>query len=1051
MPPDFNWRSYLNANPDVSNALGYTEEAANRHYLNNGQYENRPLTFDWRSYLNTNPDVSKELGYTQEAANKHYREFGHKENRKLSGPPSTPTPTPTGSLPAGIGARIPASEIAPTTAPVIYKGAIIPIYNQSNIAPNLVYEEANKKWIKTSGTENNKTDYYQNYKEKYDTYRTDYPEDYPEYTDDEKINEENKQLNKHNINVNNANFEANRQNKEASDNNKIANQKAKEFDQLNTNLNNQNIKKNSAFTKVYSIAANTTGGDYVDKRDMIRQLEKENLINQETKNKLEADFKKFYSNEKLTTWDPKTAAKPPSPDGRKELDVSFYDAQVPELKPKWIEAAANDDLDIIGRYNNNWKDYFAAHYTTQGRLNGIRGYKEETQIMSENYKETLLDTDKQRIKDVALGEGQYFDTLMKSILGPKEEEETKKYSALVQNTLKDTIAKLNKVKNQEMQWDVYRSLDGFSEVLDLNKNLANSIMGDSGIGGYLAVSKKKTTAELTTDLETQLEKTTGFRSNVTYNWQKWFDDQLVEKYGIDYKQFQAAEGTLDIVNTALTADVKKIYDKKDKKFTAEFVKKTGFNTSERLTEFLNKQGETGTNLLARLQNSNDSMPTELMPLKTNLEDKIKTLNTAKNRDVNLTYKNVKDIPEQVKIDASFARQFIDEYLKPRFDFSKSMDEFRDYLNVIEKDKNIFQTTDRLTEVKTYAESVAKAILPDLDKERFNYTFGQSEEDDNFYFNPRDNYAPPEMQAIYTKQKKRVNDDWNAAKINPDALIDGDRPELGTWRENAYLYNINVKDLSDKEIFGKLHYEIIGSLPAFNFDPAMNPSSTLKLKFENSIREKAEGIKTVFGEFTTPESYADTLLKNIDPLANKIEWKNLLNKYDLEEDATTEEIKKVIVDSLTSGTAEEIRTKIKELQELEETPTQKKLGVTYIERPEENLATDVEKTNLYKIFKDAGYTDTEKNFYTNYMTGTSPEDIKLLTNVTKGKLPEFDFTFDTKDPTAALNKLQELDTPTTKKTTKKTTDYFKIGLDDEEEEKETDSDSFLSDYAALFKK
>ena len=154
--------------------------------------------------------------------------------------------------------------------------------------------------------------------------------------------------------------------------------------------------------------------------------------------------------------------------------------------------------------------------------------------------------------------------------------------------------------------------------------------------------------------------------------------------------------------------------------------------------------------------------------------------------------------------------------------------------------------------------------------------------------------------------------------------------------------------------------------------------------------------------------------------------------------------------MTSGTAEEIRTRIKELQELEEIPTQEKLGVTYIERPEDNLAT-VEKTELYKIFKDAGYTGTEKTFYTDYMTDTSPEDVKLLTDATKGKMPEFDFTFDTKDPASALSKLKELETPPTTKTTNKTTSYFKIGLDDEEEEKDTDPDSFLSDYAALFKK
>ena len=1011
----------------------------------------------------------------------------------------------------------------------------IPVYTETNVISNLAYDQTNKKWIKTSGTTDNKTDYITNNKTDYPTnYRTDYKTEYrTDYTTDyktdyqtdlptnastnnaaqyqtainnyiwaggkqsgpvwnniqntkqnleqldnnnaninarndvlnkenaktnstnaatnaenKKINEENNQLNLNNEKANNDNFTANEENKKTNENNKIANQKAQDFNQKNTNLNNDNTKKNQAFDRAYSVAANTTGGDYTEKRSMIRQLEKDGLINEEAKNKLETDFKTFYTNEKLTPWDPKTAAKPPSPGGTKELDLAFYAKQVPSLTAQWSEAVVNDDLDIVGRYNNNWKDYFSAHYTTQGRLNGIRGYEEEATDMANNYIETPTDADRQRIMDATLGSGTTFDTLIKSILGPKEEEETKQYSALVQNTLKDTIAKLNKVKNQELQWDFYRNLDGFTEVMDLNKTLANSIIGDSGIGGYLAASSKKTEAELTADLETQLEKATGLQGNVTYNWQKWFDNELVEKYGIDYKQFQATEDTLDIVDTALKTDPTKIYDKQNKKFTDEFIKKAGFNTNEALTQFLNKQGITGTDLLSRLQNPTSNTQTELTTLKTDLEKKVTEMDAAKNRNLKLTYRGTDNIPEEVKVEASFARQFIDVYLKPRFDFSKSMDEFRDYLNVIEKDKNPFQTTDRLTEVKTYAQSVAKAIAPDLNT-RFNYAFGQTEDGGtDFYFNPADKYASPETQAIYEKQKDMVARDWETAKNNPDALVNPDMPYLGTWAENAYMYNI--KNLADKNAFARLHYQLIGSLPAFNFDPAMNPSSVIKVKFESPITTKAASMETVFGEFTTPESYADTILKNIDPFADKETWEKLLKQYDLDENTTKDEIKKVIIDALTSGTAEEIRIQIKKLQELEEIPTQEKLGVTYIERPEDNLAS-AEKTELYKIFKDAGYTGTEKNFYTDYMSDTSPEDVKLLTDATKGKLPEFDFTFDTKDPVSALSKLKELETPSTKKTTDKTTSYFKIGLDDEEEETTTDPNSFLSDYASLFKK
>jgi hypothetical protein len=810
-----------------------------------------------------------------------------------------------------------------------------------------------------------------------------------------------------------------------------------------TELNIANANKNTAYDKVLKIANNTTGGDYVTQRGLIRKLtEGDGAIDKDTQKELEDSFKYFYKNEKLTSWDPSTSVKPPSPGGLKTLDTAFYKTQVPAAAEEWKQAVKDDNIDITERYNNSEDDFYNAHYATQGKLNGIRGYAEEATDQATNYVEKPTDTEKQQIKDTALGQGETFDTLIAKVLGVKEQEDTKKYGALAQNVLKDTIAELNKAKAQENAMDLYRGLEGFSEIMDLNKTLANSILGDSGLGGYLAMTKNKSEADVTSDFEKQLGKITGLQSNTTYNWQKWFDDTLTQKYGIDYKEYQSTEDTLDVINTALKSDPNKIFDNKNKKFTDEFVKKAGFNSSEELTKFLGDQGATGAGLLTDLQAGKIGEPDQiqkLTSLRTSLEQQVTDLDAKKNKDLTLTYKGTDGVPEEVKVEASFARQFIDDYLKPRFNYSKSMNEFIDYMNVKEEDKNIFQTTDRLTEVKDYAQTVAKLMQADLDT-NFNKEFNT-----DFYFNPKDSYAT-QKQELYGTQQSIVNKDWENAKANPDALINPSLPYLGTWTENAYAYK---KDLNNKDDFARLHYQIIGSQKGF--DAAIDPASTLQKTLESPVYSKAQSIGTVFGDFVKPEEFADKILKGVDPSADKESWNKILKQYNLSETASLDDIKKAISTSLTTGTAEEIRANIKSLQELEKTPTQAELGVSYIERPEDKTASATAKSDFYNVFKKAGYQGTEESFYNDYMPDSSPEDIKLLTDITKGKMPELDLSFDTSDPMAALGKLEDLNEPTPIIKTKKPDSYFDLNLDDEEDTSSTSPTSFLSDFTALLKK
>lgn len=1055
VPDNFNWRAYLHYNPDVKNAGFNNPYLAAQHFNQFGWLEGRNYTlpgFDPEQYLEANSDLRNAFGENTDLATEHYIDYvlSGKEQRSLApgaAPTSTtPAPAATPQAPAATTPAAPAAAGTPsaTTPSVVVPGTTLPLTTKPVTVkpvtsipaipdpPGLTYDAVEKRWRK--GDE--KTDYKTDEPEKsliptnqasafWNGYATPIALGYKPTTADYKLFEYYANEDAVNTQRNAVNADYNTRVRNANDTNRA--------------LNIANAKKNQAYEQVLAIANNTTSGTYTAQRDLIRRLETDGTIDKATREQIENSYKLFYRTEKLTPWDPTTRIKPPSPGGLKELDTTYYKTQVPQATAEWEQAVKDDNIDITERYNNDEKDFYRAHYTTQGKANGIRGYAPEETKEANVYLEKPTDLEKQQIKDSALGQGPSFNALISKILGPKELEDTKKYGALAQSVLKDTITQLNKAKSQEKMLDVYRGLEGFSEIMDLNKTLANSIIGDSGVGGFLARSQNKTEADITTDLETQLGKITGLQNNTTYNWQKWFNDTLTQKYGIDYKQYQSTEDTLDVVNAALQSDPTKIYSTANKKFTDEFTKKAGFNTSEQLIEFLKAQGTTGTNLLSRLQVGNVSLDEDLKSLKTGLETQVKDLDKQKNRDLTLTYKDNTGVPEEVKIEASFARQFVDEYLKPRFDYSKSMDEFVDYMNVTDDTKNVFQSSDRITEVKNYAQSVAQAIQGDLDT-KFDVNFNT-----DFYFNPDDKYAT-QKQNLYSDQKTNVAKDWETAKANPDALIDPNLPYLGTWAENAYLYN--VKDFTDKDVFAKLHYQILGIRKGY--DAAMDPASTLQMKLESPVATKAQSIGSVFGSFVEPEEFADSLLKGIDPLLNRDSWTKLLKQYDLDDSASIDEVKKAITDSITTGSAETIRANIKTLQELEKTPTQAELGISYIERPEDKTTT--EKTELYNIFKKAGYTGTEQSFYADYMPDTSPEDVKLLTDVTKGKMPKLDLAFDAKDPIAALSKIQSLTEPPAKEIPVKTDSYFKIGLDDEEDSSSTTTpDSFLSDFTSLLKK
>ena len=219
-----------------------------------------------------------------------------------------------------------------------------------------------------------------------------------------------------------------------------------------------------------------------------------------------------------------------------------------------------------------------------------------------------------------------LEDAISTAVGSKAIVDVKKFGALTQDVLKQTIAEMNKARQQEQMLDLYKGFSGFSEITGINQTLTESILGDTGVGGILSFTGGGKAEE---SLEKSLQNITGVKNEATYNWQQWFDNTLKERY----------------------------------------------------------------------------------------QD-----------DLELGY-TVDDAEQKIKIEGDFARQFIDDYLIPRFNTSRSMDEFVEYLDVRQEEQNPFQTQDIVNATSQVADIRARKYLDDLRGESAR-SF-----DSAFYFNP----------------------------------------------------------------------------------------------------------------------------------------------------------------------------------------------------------------------------------------------------------------------------------------------------------------------------
>ena len=552
------------------------------------------------------------------------------------------------------------------------------------------------------------------------------------------------------------------------------------------------------------------------------------------------------------------------------------------------------------------------------------------------------------------------DTLLEGkltgVLGAKEQEAADRFRSLTIDTFKETLNEYKKQRAKEHQFEFYSGLPGFDEIMNVNSELSNSLLGDTGVGGLLSLTGEN--QEKTEDsLEKQFSAITGIpsKSSAVYNWQKWFDETLTKRY---------QEGT--------------------------------------------------------------------------------------------TFTDFQDPDKQYTIDKEFAEDYIKRYLNPRFNTSRSMSEFMSYMDVTQGEENIFQTQSALNSLKTLADLRAQKYLDDIKNS------GTSGFDSEFYFNPSGGDVDISKHDL---QKTKVTEDWDNARRNGEQVVPGTNPPQ-TWNQLAYFHGYN---LNDKAQFAKLHYQVYGRQQGF--DPARDKLSfnAAQSFIDNDIlpaiaNEKLKLSGVSFLNFVTPREYADKMLEGIDPIENKPEWEKVLKSMGLSgKEMGIEELKTYIEEAFQTGEATKIRESIKYLNEKKEKVTQKKLGVDYIERPEDTAPRDnPTETQLYSVFKNAGFAGTEDDFYKEFMPDTNRADMEFLTQAGKGFKEGGIFNqLASKDPFEALGSIDTLlgedeDQKTSKQkdSTKKEKSYFTFADEDDDEDtttvKSEAGQSFLGSFTKAFK-
>lgn len=519
------------------------------------------------------------------------------------------------------------------------------------------------------------------------------------------------------------------------------------------------------------------------------------------------------------------------------------------------------------------------------------------------YKETITDADKQYYRDLLLGLTKE-DKAITELSEKASEKYQQQFGALSQQVLGETVKQIKKQQKKEYEFNLIKGMPGLNEIFGINESLSNSILGDSGLGGYLSMMGGGSQEDIEKAFAKKLGLETGISTQnaTSYNWQKWFDEQLTEE--------------AQKLGTDITTE---------------------------------------------------------------------------------------ELQEQKK----FAEDYINTYLRPRFDFSRSMGEFESYLRTDVSSPEFQKEVIDLQKIQ----EVYNGIAEKRNEQFLTELSGQppSGFDPEFYFSP---FGNDTKENAYSLQRSKVNLDWDTAKK-------GGTTDGINWKKEALAYGV---DLNNRQQFAKLHYELYGRNN--NFDGAKDAltKDAVKQYISNvlipTLKETDIDMKTnPFKDYVSPDEFADGILGSLTgnrswdqyisdvlgvkpptPIPSnaseeaKEKYNTELAAYESRLESIKEqvgedplnEIKNSLVGFYLDEGEGSIRQQIKKLQEENIVPTQEKLGITYIERAEDTSTKEKKSTALYQLFKSSGYQGDEDTFYTEMFPDVNREEQELMTDVLSGK-------------------------------------------------------------------
>jgi hypothetical protein len=397
-----------------------------------------------------------------------------------------------------------------------------------------------------------------------------------------------------------------------------------------------------------------------------------------------------------------------------------------------------------------------------------------------------------------------------------------------------------------------------------------------------------------------------------------------------------------------------------------------------------------------------------------------------------------DASKTYQIEKQFANSFVQDYLKPRFDTSKSISEFISYMDVKEDEQNVLQTQLASSALKDFANKQSQTFINQLGTKTT-----QREFDPTFYWNPEllTNTNVQHKKGLYEQQKQNVQESWDT-RNSDNAVKDGK-----SWSQLAYEYGV---DLENKDDFARLHYAVIGKDK--NYDPVADSYTRKDLAsfIQGPLADALQSQKNSFGNpvflnFVSSEQKAKEFVDklNVSSLPSDLQNKLTDLGYNTKTDPA-EEIKGALLNILSTDPAINIREQIKQLNEQKLKPTQEQLGVGYIQRDaDEKVEAPTGGSALFKTFQKAGYGGNESEFYTEFFPDATEEDKNLMASdvskasSSKGLQGLMGFSMpDLSDPFAAMGSIDKMlsdDTIKKKETYKPTrSSYFDYFSDEEDE-------------------